>query len=279
VELTSPSASSKSLNGFVFVVYGPAGTVVSRFDLSGSNFRAGNDFFVLWNETASGPGRLNTGSGDWLPASGALAVYRGAPADYPVGSPATCNNLIDAVVFNAANAALQDMLAPGSSAVSETGTYCVLARTPDATLVTQLRNSASFAGTSSHRTPGYPNGDVLSGYNAYADRFPAASPAIQGPLNDTDGDGLLNLFEYFLGTDPTAFNSLPLPVIAAGTATLTIDRGFDSLCDPHVALTAESSLDLLTWTPMAAAGTDPIQFTAPAPGPHFFTRLKVTVVP
>jgi hypothetical protein len=277
VELTVPGGGGRSLAGFVFVVYGPAGTVQSTFDLSGSSFRAANDFFVLWNDSASGPGRLNTGASDWLPDAGAIAVYRGAPADYAAGSPATCKNLIDALVFNAANPALQDMLTPGSGSVSESLTNCVIARNPDATVSSQLRNTATYAGTNAHRTPGFSNTAALSGYNAFVDRFPAA--AAQTAADDTDGDGLPNLLEYFMGTNPLTATALPLPAVSAGTATLTIDRGFDSLCDSHVVLTAESSHDLATWTPMAAAGTDPVVFTAPAPGPALFTRLKITVVP
>jgi hypothetical protein len=277
VELTVPGGAGKSLAGFVFVVYGPAGTVASRFDLSGSTFRAASDFFVLWNDSASAPGRLNTGANDWLPASGAVAVYRGTPAEFAAGSPATCKNLIDALVFNAANPALQDMLTPGWGAVSESATNCVLARSPDATLASQLRNTTTFGGTNNHRTPGFSNTAALSGYNAYVERFPAA--AAQTATDDTDGDGLPNLMEYFMGTSPVAFTADPLPVIAAGTATLTIDRGFDSLCDTHVVLTAESSTNLVTWTPMASAGTDPVVFTAPAPGPKFFSRLKIAVAP
>ncbi|HWB07158.1 MAG TPA: lamin tail domain-containing protein [Verrucomicrobiales bacterium] len=276
VELTAPGGGGKSLTGFVFVVYGPAGTVVSAFELGGS-FRPANDFFVLWNDSASGPGRLNTGANDWLPPSGAVAVYRGTAAEFTAGSPATCNNVIDALVFGAANTSLQDMLTPGFDAVTESAGNCVIARSPDATLASQLRNPATYGGISDHRTPGFSNSGTLSGYNAYVDRFPAA--AAQTATDDTDGDGLTNLLEYFMGTNPAAFTPLPLPVVAADTATLTVDRGFDSLCDAHVLLTAESSDDLVLWTPMTTAGTDPVTFTALAPGPVLFTRLRISVVP
>ena len=275
VELTAPGGAGKSLSGFIAVVYGPAGTVVSTHSLTASSFRAASNFFVLSNAAPSGPGRLNTTSSNWLPVSGAVAVYRGAPADYPVGSAINCNNLIDALVFNAANAALTSMLTPGMSHENESG--CVIARNPDASLASHLRNSATYDGTVMHRTPGFSNTGSLSGYSAYVEAFPAA--AVQAAASDTDGDGIGNLVEYFMGTNPTIANSIPLPVIAAGIATLTIDRSFASSCDPHVSLIAEKSPNLLTWTPMTSAGVDPVVFTTPAAGPVLFVRLKATVVP
>ena len=218
---------------------------------------------------------LYSSSFDWLPVSGAVAVYRGAPADYPVGSAVNCNNLIDALVFNAANATLTTALTPGMSHETESG--CIIARNPDASLAAHLRNTATYDGTIMHRTPGASNTASLSGYNAYIAAFPAA--AAQTPASDTDGDGIGNLVEYFMGTNPTATNSIPLPVIAGGTITLTIDRSFASSCDPHVSLIAEKSTNLATWSLMTAAGVDPVVFTSPVAGPRLYLRLKATVVP
>jgi len=64
---------------------------------------------------------------------------------------------------------------------------------------------------------------------------------------DRDGDGLCNLAEYALGTDPQIQNGMPAAVFDASGLTLTFTRPNDL---PDVTCAAESSDDLILWNPL-----------------------------
>ncbi len=62
---------------------------------------------------------------------------------------------------------------------------------------------------------------------------------------DYDGDGLANLLEYALGTDPEATSAAAyFPQIADGVLQLAFDR----VADPILVYTVEASSDLVVWT-------------------------------
>jgi cyclophilin family peptidyl-prolyl cis-trans isomerase len=64
---------------------------------------------------------------------------------------------------------------------------------------------------------------------------------------DPDGDGLKNLAEYALGTDPWVRNASPAPIADANGLTLTFTRPKDL---PDVSYSAESTDSLGSWTPI-----------------------------
>jgi len=98
---------------------------------------------------------------------------------------------------------------------------------------------------------------------------------------DADADGLTNLFEYALGTDPRAVTSLPQPALDAGYLTLTFTRPKSR---PDVIYAAEASGDLSEWKPVTLeliSDGDPQTWRArdtvsSAAGGQRFIRLQVT---
>jgi hypothetical protein len=103
-----------------------------------------------------------------------------------------------------------------------------------------------------------------------------------GDLADPDGDGIPNLLEYALGTNPTAAGTLPVALGEAGGAlTLT----FTPVVDSRLSYAIEASNDLASgWTVAqsygAFAAATPVTYTDTAgsgSNPRRFLRLKVTL--
>ena len=115
-----------------------------------------------------------------------------------------------------------------------------------------------------------------------ASRF--ESPAERLPTADPDADGLPNLLEYALGSDPLSSGSASLPSVSLPPApgsqlTLTFTP-FRS----DVSYIIQSSSNLTSWTdtilsPAALSPGQPFTFTDPTPvseNQRRFLRLKVT---
>jgi len=118
----------------------------------------------------------------------------------------------------------------------------------------------------------------LSGFASWAD-----SNGIPGqPANgDFDNDGITNLVEYALGTNPSAATTLPSAI--SGSLVVSYAKGAQAVANGDVTYAIEESDDLgLTdpWTVVTPTVNDAstISYTLPVK-PRVFARLKVTLVP
>jgi hypothetical protein len=100
------------------------------------------------------------------------------------------------------------------------------------------------------------------------DRFglTAAQTAAGAPNADPDGDGLDNLTEYALGSNPlTSSDSPALPAVAIESG-IAILRFTPSPVTPGVALTVQFSNDIGSWTPLATRASGTSTWTVETPG-------------
>ena len=126
------------------------------------------------------------------------------------------------------------------------------------------------AGFSVHQLP-------PSRYNAWA----AANTGGQPPDVDSDGDGLPNGIEYFMGATGSSFTATPAIMTAGGVLTWTWPQSPAAVASYNL----QFSDDLMNWQPAAPSTTkiltspDRIQFTLPSGTGKKFFRLAVTPTP
>ncbi|MBP7948807.1 MAG: lamin tail domain-containing protein [Verrucomicrobiales bacterium] len=278
IELYDGGLGNRALDGFIVVLFNGANDQsYAVYDLAGKTTNA-QGFFVIGNTGVPGVG-LDVGTGDFLQnGADAVAVYKAQAASFPTGTPVTAADLVDAVVYGTddpEDAGLIGILNPNHSQANEGPAPANAgaenrgsSRLPDAT-------SAFGALVQAPVTPNATNG------TAPECQFPAwaASNGIPGALpgDDADMDGIANLVEYALGSNPLAANALPGLVPSGQDFTVTFPKGTAAAADTVLSYTIQVSGDLAEWLTVTPSINDATQISAiiPGGGGKRFARLKV----
>lgn len=166
----------------------------------------------------------------------------------------------------------------GSATVDDAGSYTVVA------------TNAVGSDTSAAATITVSGG--ASAYDTWASGF-ALNPATNGaPGANPSGDGVVNLLKFVLGGNPTVAGSTVLPVAAVSGGNLTFTYNLETAATAEYSVLAQTSTDLITWTPAVhgtggvSISTTPVDgntnqviVTVPQAGARLFARLQVSELP
>jgi len=113
----------------------------------------------------------------------------------------------------------------------------------------------------------------------------AASHGVSGSGNDPDKDGVPNLLEYALGTDPLMPSLSRTPLLSLGDYQTTISYEVDTSV-PDLDYILEASTDLALWAPVDTVPTGMVNgkqtrslMESTAGQPHRFFRLGISLKP
>lgn len=110
----------------------------------------------------------------------------------------------------------------------------------------------------------------------------AATNTISNPLLDDDGDGISNLAEYAMETDPNSHSTISPLNISLGANSLSASYAVN-LMRPDVDFQLESSPDLVNWTtanspPLSVSGgMQNYAVSSPTTNSHLFYRLQLSL--
>ena len=223
----------------------------------------------------------------WLSRSGSLAAYAGRVVRFRFvlranGLPFDGEDSRFGCYIDDFRLTSVQRLVPRGNVIETTGATFVLSEStlgapiaPDETYVIRtapvvggrrMEYSAPFEATTTN----------LTGYEAWVVGF---HPEVtQGPDGDDDGDGIVNLVEYVLGSDPGIVSSgrseLPVPQLSGDSLTLTFSPAASVT---GVVIGAQASTDLVNWTDLTNLGNAAQHvYSVPRAGsPQRWMRLRV----
>jgi len=100
IELYDGGAGNTSLNGLVLVLFnGSSDISYSAFDLDGYSTND-NGYFLLGNAAVVPSPSIIFSDNTLQNGADAVALYAGNATDFPINTPVTTTNLIDAVVYD-----------------------------------------------------------------------------------------------------------------------------------------------------------------------------------
>jgi cyclophilin family peptidyl-prolyl cis-trans isomerase len=207
-----PTGLSLSTGGVISGTPTAAGTFTGTVTASnGIGAAATQNFSIVIAKATAG-----------LVLNGLLQTYDGSPR--AVSATTTPPGLTVSITYNGS-----------STAPTNHGSYVMAASINDANYSGTASGTLTIRGQSaaSWRTQHFTSTQTTAGW--------AADDV------DPDGDGLKNLAEYALGTDPWVRNASPAPIADANGLTLSFTRPKDL---PDVSYSAESTDSLGSWTPI-----------------------------
>lgn len=170
-------------------------------------------------------------------ASGTLTINKATATVTLSNLTQTYDGNPKAVTVTTAPSGLKTAVTYGGSltAPSDFGSYAVVATIDEANYQGTASGTMTIAG------------QTLSSWEAQHFTAAQISSGASALTADADGDGISNLAEYALGSDPNVRNAMPLPVRDASGFSLTFTR---PKALPDVIYAAEASDDLVTWYPL-----------------------------
>lgn len=112
---------------------------------------------------------------------------------------------------------------------------------------------------------------LLNPDQPYLDWLATEHPAATGMADDPDGDGIPNLVEMALATDPREFSA---PFSGTWRPGSSLTWSPDSIAARYIELIAQESTDLVTWKPVPAARLAGSSASPEPAVPQSFLRLK-----
>lgn len=229
------------LQGFDFTTSSP----VVRF-MTGPAYFNGAVYFTSWNDKLKRYPIIN-GVLSRTPTSGPRTFA--FPACTPVVSANGTNHGIVwstaygtppiLVAYNATNVATEIYTSAQAAGNRDTLTNAVKFATP------MVANSKVYAG-GQYAVAVFGLLDPSLNWKTFHFGANATNSAVAGDFADPDGDGILNLLEYALGSDPTAANpkNMLAVAIAGGHLQVSFNRNGSAT---DLAYVVETSSDLVTW--------------------------------
>ncbi len=280
IELYVGEPTVRSLEGYIVVLFNGANSQsYSVIDLAGRATDA-RGLFVIGNAGVANVD-LVIPDNSFQNGPDAVAVYQSAAGDFPTGTAPTSEALVDVVVYGTddTNPLLFAFTEEPLTIYSEgsANNTNALARVPDATTPFGVFvRQAPTPGASNATAP--PTGGYAEWTEAY--------PGLGAREADDDGDGLSNLAEYALGSDPTK-PGIPytLALNASGKPVLTLPKGALAAADTRLTYTVEASTSLAaeSWsaadTVVETNSATELIVAYNGASPVAFLRLRVTLAP